>query len=86
MQNIFSTGIQVHQLEGIDNEKLIQYAEKYSLRNQLKEKYDILNNSIFSTVNNLVEINYPKVLLHNNSFYYYQVFLGHILSSRLLLV
>ncbi len=56
MQNIFSTGIQVHQLEGIDNEKLIQYAEKYSLRNQLKEKYDILNNSIFSTVNNLVEI------------------------------
>ena len=56
MKNIFSTGIEVHQLEGIDNEKLIEYAEKYSLRNQLKETKDILNNELFSTLNNLVEV------------------------------
>lgn len=56
MKNIFSTGIEVHQLEGIDNEKLIEYAEKYSLRNQLKETKDILNNKLFSTLNNLVEV------------------------------
>ena len=56
MKNIFSTGIEVHQLEGIDNKKLIEYAEKYSLRNQLKETKDILNNELFSTLNNLVEV------------------------------
>ena len=56
MQNIFSTGIEVYDLKGIDNEKLIDYAEKYSLRNQKKDHFDILNNSIFSTLNSTVEI------------------------------
>ena len=69
MKNIFSTGIEVHQLEGIDNEKLVEYAEKYSLRNQLKEKYDILSNEIFSKLNSLVEIKMNEYFnyIYNNT-------------------
>jgi len=69
MKNIFSTGIEVHQLEGIDNEKIVEYAEKHSLRNQLKEKYDILSNEIFSKLNSLVEIKMNEYFnyIYNNT-------------------
>lgn len=54
MKNIFSTGIEVHHLEGIDNERMVDYAEKYSLRGRGKEVKDILNNPLFFDLNNIV--------------------------------
>ena len=56
MQNIFSTGIETFKLDGIDNESIINYSEKNSIRNGVKENIDILTNDIFTELNNVVKI------------------------------
>lgn len=55
MKNIFSVGIEIYKIENIDNEKIVDYSRKYSIKNGIKDTQSILTNNIFYDLNNLVE-------------------------------
>ena len=60
IQHIFSAGITICFLKNIDNESIIKYAEKTTVKNNKKNIEDILKNNIFYDLNNIVQSKMQK--------------------------
>jgi uncharacterized protein (TIGR02466 family) len=64
IKNIFSTGILIFNVSGLDNKNIINYSEKNSLKNKNKDSKNILKEPLFEELNNIV--------LDKMNEYYYQ--------------
>lgn len=67
---IFSTGISVYNLEGVNNSEIVEYVKANSNFNKLKDIKTILTEPVFKTLNNIVEekINEHYHEMYNNKY------------------
>ena len=67
---IFSTGISIYNLEGVNNSKIVEYVKANSNFNKPKDIKTILTEPVFKTLNNIVEekINEHYHQMYNNKY------------------
>lgn len=67
---IFSTGISIYNLEGVNNSEIVEYVKANSNFNKLKDIKTILTEPVFKTLNNIVEekINEHYHQMYNNKY------------------